>query len=298
MKKSAVNILARVALVAATMMWGSMFVVSKNAMETVPVFFMTASRYTAAAIMLSVVFRKRLKGNLVRTLKPGIVIGLLVVLGSLLQMIGLKYSSPGKTAFLTVVYCVLVPFVHWAVDKKRPSPWHVGAALLCLCGIGLISLGDDFSIGLGDVLVLGCGLVFAVHIVMLGVYVKDYDPVVLTIFQFLIGGIVSWVLHFFTHSGPIFFTADTLANLLYIAIFPTCVAMLFQSFAQQHINPSTVGIILCLESVFGVAFSVLFYNERLSARMVAGFAAIFVSIIVSETRLSFLRPRADGGEKP
>ena len=125
---------------------------------------------------------------------------------------------------------------------------------------------------------------------------RDRDPILITILQFGYAAIFAWIVGFATESLPAVWTFDSVLGLLFLAFFATAVALLLQNVGQKYTHPSAAAIILSLESVFGVLFSVIFYGEALTPKLIIGFVLIFIAIIVSETKLSFLRKKAPEGE--
>ena len=103
-----------------------------------------------------------------KTLGRGALLGFLLFAAYTLQTLGLVETTPGKNAFLTAIYCILVPFLFWMVTKKRPDIYNCLAGVLCLGGIGLVSLTAGFSIGMGDALTMAGGIIYAMHIVVVG----------------------------------------------------------------------------------------------------------------------------------
>ena len=101
------------------------------------------------------------------------------------QTIGLKHTTPGTNAFLTTVYCVIVPFLSWAVSKKRPDVWNFIAAAICITGIGLVCLDGKMSFSfLGEGFTLICGIFYALQIVAVEKWCSDLDVILHTIIQF------------------------------------------------------------------------------------------------------------------
>lgn len=284
------SVLARLALFAAAMIWGSSFFIVKNATDSIPPNYLLALRFTIAFLLLCVIFVKKLKQINRDYLIRGAVIGLFLFSGYSMQTIGITDTTPGKNAFLTAVYCVIVPFLFWIVSKKRPDKYNFFAAVLCLTGIGFVSLTESFSICFGDLLTLLGGLIFAMHIVAVSLLTKDRDPVLITILQFGYSAVFSWIVTLcFERPLPASMSSNTIWAILFLAVFATAVALLLQNVGQKYTHPAAASIILCLESVFGVLFSVIFYGETLTPRLVFGFILIFVAIIISETKLSFIK---------
>ena len=285
------RILPKFALFSAALIWGSSFFIVKNTVDIFPTNFLLAIRFTIGCLLLCVLFPKKLT-QLNRTcLWQGIVLGLLIFTAYCIQTIGLTDTTPGKNAFLTAAYCILVPFLYWITDKRRPDPYNFSAAFLCLAGIGLVSFDGSFSMRFGDAMTLISALFFAAHIVAGARFGGKSDPILLTILQFGVAAVCSWVLGFTTETFPKEIPLNAALGLLYLAVFATTIALLLQNIGLKYADPTSGAILLSLESVFGVLFSMLFYQERLTLRLGAGFLLIFIAVILSETGLSFLRKK-------
>ncbi len=282
------KLLPKLALFMASFIWGSSFFIMKNTVDVFPPFILLGFRFTIAGILLSAVFWKRVKQINKEYILKGSIIGFLLFLGYVTQTIGITETTPGKNAFLTAIYCVIVPFLFWAVDKSKPDKYSFIAALVCISGIGLVSLKGDFTVGFGDAFTLLGGFLFAGHLVAIAKLGKGRDPIILTILQFGFAALFSWSIGLVYEDFPPSWGMGNMLGLLYLAVFASAVAMLFQNIGQKWTHPSAAAIILSLESVFGVLFSIVFYGEQLTLRLIIGFVLIFVAIIISETKLSFI----------
>lgn len=278
------SLAAKGALLAAALIWGSSFVVMKNSVDAFPMFTLLAIRFLSAALLLAAIFRKKLRQMTRGTCLGGGLIGIALFVAYTVQTMGLMQTTPGKNAFLTAVYCVLVPFLHWMVYRKKPRVSHFAAAALCIAGIGIVSLDGEMSMNQGDLLTLIGGVCFAVHIILLNHFSKKQDIFLLTMVQFFVAGVCALGFALSSETFPSNLTAGNWAGLAYLAIFATTLALLFQSVGQKYTSPQSASILLSLESVFGVAFSVLFYHEEITIKLVGGFLIIFVAILVSEYR--------------
>lgn len=279
----------RLALLTAAVIWGSSFIVMKDALADVPVFQLLAIRFTLGGLLLALLFRKRLIASGPAVLRHGAVCGVLLLAAYATQTYGLITTTPGTNAFLTAVYCVLVPFMAWGLYRKKPTAYNWAAAVMCIVGIGLISLSGDLSIGQGEALTLLSGVLYALHIMALSRYGESDDPISLTIAQFGFVAALSWCCTLLFEQGASFPAPAVWPQLLYLTVLATAVTLVCQSVGQSLTPPSQSAILLSLESVFGVLFSVLLGREELTLQLGCGFALIFVSVIVSETQLSFLR---------
>jgi Predicted permease, DMT superfamily len=279
----------KLALFCAAFIWGSSFFIMKDTVDVFTPHILLGFRFTIACFLLSVVFYRKLKEINFEYIWKGGVIGVFLFLGYSMQTIGITETTPGKNAFLTAVYCVIVPFLFWIVNKSRPDIYNYSAAVICLAGIGLVSLTGSFTIGIGDAFTLLGGFIYAAHLVAVAKLGKGKDPIIITIIQFGFAAILSWIVGFTTESLPAAVSIQNVVGLLYLAVFATAVALLFQNIGQKHTHPSAAAIILSLESVFGVMFSIIFYGEQLTLRLACGFLLIFLAVIISETKLSFLK---------
>ena len=288
MNKQKYSIAAKLALFIATLIWGSSFLVVKSSMDVMQPHMLLAFRFTIGGFLLCIFFHKRLKKLNKEYFIKGGILGTLLFVAYSLQTIGITDTTPGKNAFLTAIYCVLVPFFFWPVDKKRPDGFNLIAAFISILGIGLVSLNGDLSIRMGDALTLVSGVFYAVHIVAVAKFSGKRDPILLTILQFGYAAIYSWIIGLLFEDIPSSWSTDAIIGLVYLAVFATAVALLLQNVGQKYTHPAPAAIIMSLESVFGAMFSVLFYNEVITTRLFIGFCFIFVAIIISETKLSFL----------
>lgn len=287
MKSSALT--GRIALITAALIWGSSFVIMKNTVDDVPVFLLLAIRFSISFLVLGAVFFRRLRGLDRRFILGGMLCGLLLITAYSLQTFGLVGTTPGKNAFLTAVYCVLVPFMAWIFFRKRPTVWNWLAAGLCVGGIGLVSLESGLTIAPGDTLSLLSGVCYALHIMALSRLGEKGDVFALSVIQFGTTAIAAWLLHLLTDPDAALPALHIWPQLGYLSVCCTCIAITLQALGQKLTPPSQSAILLSLESVFGVLFSLLLGAETLSFQLFAGFSLIFISVIISETQLSFLR---------
>lgn len=278
-------------LVAMALMWGFSFVVVKDALSAVPTFFLLACRFLGAAALMALLFWRRIADQLNRrTIAVGAVMGIFMGVAYAFQTLGLLDTTPGKNAFLTGVYCVLVPFVSYLMAREPLTRFNVGAALLCVAGIALVAL-DNLSIGVGDVLTLAGALFFALQIAVASHYGRDLDVNVSTFWMFLTVGALSLVATLALEPASVAaipWSGGLVGTLVFLSVCCTCLGLLVQNLALAHVPASTGSLLLSLESPSGVLFSALLGGEVLTFRLLAGFALIFCSIVVSETRLAFL----------
>lgn len=288
--------LYKILIVLATLIWGSSFVVVKDTTDVVSPAWILVARFALAAFILALVYVKKRELYFRKDyIAFGALFGFLLFMGYYLQTIGITDTTPGKNAFLTGTYCVMVPFFAWAISRRRPHVFNIVAAVMCVGGIGLVSLGSGFSMSFGDLLTLCCAVFYGLHICFVSKFSQDRDIYVLTMWQFFFVALFSLLSGAIFEQPPRWEALDwnTWASLLYLGIACTALALLFQNIGQQKLPPSTASLLLSLESPFGVAFSVAFGAEVLTGRMVCGFVLIFAAILVSELAPGLLAKRKE-----
>ena len=278
-------------LVAMALVWGYSFLTMKTVLDTVPTFMLLACRFLLSAVIMFIIFHKRIKAHFNREYVGfGVLMGCVIWSAYAAQTLGLVDTTPGKNAFLTGTYCILVPFIALILFKERVTKWHIASALLCLVGVGFVAL-DNFSIQMGDLMTLVGAVFFAVDMAVVGHIGRTRDVSVLTSWMFLFVGLFS--LAATTAFEPRVpagqWTPEIVGQLVFLAVVCTTIGLLLQNQALSHVPPATGSLLLSLESPSGVLFSVLMAGEVLTGKLIFGFVLIFLSIVLSETHFSFLR---------
>ncbi|WP_251197767.1 DMT family transporter [Anaerotardibacter muris] len=279
-----------------TIIWGAAFVVMKDAVEILGPAQLVGVRFILAGLILGAVFHKKLRKVLTPGgLRAGITMGIILFVAFWLQTLGLANTTPGKNAFLTATYCVMVPLIVWMISRRFPGWSCIIAAITCVAGIGLVSVAPGtFGIGFGDAATLAGAVVFALEIIFISRFTKIYSAIGITIIQFLCCGVLGLIFGFAFEPMPQIdaIPASFFADLAYLVLLSSCVCYVCQNVGLAHVPPAQGSLILSLESVFGVICSVLFYGEVLTAQMIVGFILIFIAILISE-----LAPRRKRSEQ-
>ena len=282
-------VLGRLSLLLTTIIWGTSFVILKNTLGSISTLYTMAFRFTIGTAALLLLSIRSLKDLDKQYIKSGILLGFMLFGGYAFQTYGLVYTTPGKNAFLTSTYCIIVPFLYWAIYKRKPNKYNLIAAFMSIIGIGLVSLNESFSIGLGEGLTITCGLFYALHIIFTSNAVENRNPILITMLTLAVCCVLSWISALIVDPFPTYIPADTVWSILYLAIMCTGLTFILQVYGQKYTPPSQVSIILGLESVFGTLISIFFYNEVLTLRLTIGFTVIFLAVLISETKLGFLK---------
>lgn len=281
--------LADFSLLVVAMFWGLSFVAMKDALDTFPTFWLLVLRFTAAAVLMALVFYRKMVSITLADLKSGAVVGFFLFLGYATQTLGLNYTTPGKQAFLTSTYVVIVPFLSWGIRRVFPGVTSFVASLVCLAGMALLTLQESASIGTGDTLTFVCALFFAFHIIVIEYYVADRDPLILTTLQIAMVALLSLPAALAFETWPGFHGGSGLWSIAYTVVMCTVVAFAVQNLAQKYTPSTHAAILLSLESVFGAFAGVYFMNEVFTPRMIVGCALIFAAVLLTVAGPSLLR---------
>jgi len=284
-----------IGLIITAIIWGSGFVGSAVALEYYTPYQILAGRFLIGVLILGIVFNKRLRTIKKSTLIKGSILGTFLYIAFVLQTVGLQYTTPSKNAFLTAINVVIVPFIGLVIYKKKIDIFELGGAFIAMLGVAVLSLKFSSEINIGDLLTLCCAFAFAFHIFYTSKFVKDEDPIQLTIIQMMAAAIIGIVVVVFKGETTFSTQVEGLMPLLYLAVFSTTIAFLLQTIAQKYITETKAAIILATESFWGMAFSVAILSEVMTGKMTIGAILILGAIVISETKLSFLKNKRPKG---
>lgn len=275
--------IAKAALFITAALWGSTFAIGKLAAEVFSASFIIALRFTVASVVLLIPTYPLRKLLNKAYLRDGFWMGITLFASYILQVVGLTMdTSPGKSAFLCTTYSVLVPFIYWFVTKERPKLLHLICVFVCVIGVGVLSLEGGLGMSAGDVLTVLSGVPCAVNIVISALVCRDKNPLLLTTIELWVVTAFAWIFVWASGSFPTEFPMAAVGGIIYLGIFATALCLFLQSYGLKYAEASIGGMILSLESVFGVIFSILLYGEQVTLRMMIGFVLIFAAIIFSQ----------------
>ncbi|PIC57557.1 EamA family transporter [Sporosarcina sp. P12(2017)] len=283
--------IGEIGLTITAIIWGSGFVMSALALEYYTPYQILAVRFTIGALLLSVVFHKRLLRVDKSVLWKGALLGVLLYAAFALQTVGLQFTTPSKNAFLTGVNVVMVPFIAFILYKRKLDTFELFGAVLALIGVAVLSLQWSTTINIGDMLTLGCAVMFAFHIFYTARFVRTEDAILLTLLQMAIAAVISCLTVIGMGETSFSMEPKGISSVLYLAVFSTTLAFLMQTVGQKHLSETKAAIILSTESVWGMIFSVALAYELLTFRMFLGALIIFIAILLSEVRPQLLKKR-------
>jgi drug/metabolite transporter (DMT)-like permease len=218
-----------------------------------------------------------------------IVLGVLLGLGYITQTYGLRYTSATISGFITGMYVVFTPVMSWLILRRRITRQTWIAVALATAGLAMLSL-RSWSLGVGELLTLGCALVSAVYIVGLGEWSSKYEPYGFSALQIATVAIIALVS---ASPGGITLPPDIGVWWIVIttAIFATAIAFLVQTWAQSLVPATNAAIVMTMEPVFAGIFGVFFGGDKLSLQIIAGVVCVFIAISLIAIRSTSKVPR-------
>lgn len=271
---------AEALLVVVTFIWGSTFVIVKEALSDVSPLPFLAIRFTVAGILLwAVLSRGRVERKAVA---PGFVLGLFLFGGYVCQTSGLTLTTPSKSAFITGFSVILVPLI-LLLQGSRMRAANIAGAVLGVLGIYLMVWPSKLeAVNRGDLLTLLGAMLFAVHIVLVGSYARRFSFLDLVPVQiFVVGLLATLALPLQTHP-PLHWTTRLIVALVVTVLLATGFAFSVQNWAQKYTPASHTALIFALEPVFAVIWSRMMIGERLGGKVLLGSALILGGMVVSE----------------
>lgn len=284
-------------LVAVALIWGATFVLVKQALADVSTLLFLSMRFSIAAAALAFLFRKEFSApNAWASLLRGMLAGVFLFGGYVLQTAGLRFTSASKAGFITGLYVPLVPLIGGLLHQKLPQISELIGIVVAFAGTILLTIQKDIlSISGGDLLVTGCAAAFACHIVILGRFAPQSNLGVLTVAQIATGALLGAATFWWVEPVRLHWSDNVWVALAVTSLLATALAFLVQTWAQRWSSPTRTVLIFSLEPVFAWVTSYLVAGEVLSHRGMAGAALILAGILIVE--LKPLRPAAPSAVK-
>ena len=274
--------------------WGFAFVAQRVGMDHVGAFTFNGIRFALGSISLLPViyFLNKKSGkekseeepdaDLKTTLKAGIIAGSILFIAASLQQIGLIYTTAGKAGFITSLYIVLVPILGIFLKQKTHLTTWIGA-LTAVVGLYFLSINENLTIEFGDFLEIVGAFFWAIHIQVIGKFVKNVDAIKLSSAQFATCAILSLITAFMYEDINTAGILNALVPLLYGGIMSAGVAYTLQAVGQKYAKPSHAAIALSMEAVFAAIGGIILLDETLPLRGYLGCALMLVGMLIAQT---------------
>lgn len=266
--------------------WGSTFIVVKQAVADISILLFLTIRFSIAAVLLALLFGLRKnRGPIRASLRGGVAAGALLFTGYVVQTTGLSYTSAAKTGFITGLYIPLVPILGALIYRRRPQASETMGIVLAVAGTALMTVPNDvLSIGRGDLLVACSTVAYALHILVLARYSKTADVGWLAAIQVATAAILGWLIFWWAEPVNVRWTRAVWTALAVTSVLATAFAFSALTWAQKHTTATHAALILSLEPVFAWLASYVAAGEALTGRGVAGAGLILAGIVLAELK--------------
>lgn len=277
-----------IALLGATVIWGSAFIAQSVGMDKIGPFTFQAVRCFLAVVFLFPASALFSRGKPFwkswadpALWRSGVICGLALFAASSLQQIGLVYTDAGKAGFLTAMYIVFVPFLGLFVGQK-PGRNALLSLIPAIVGLYLLSCTSVSGINKGDVLLLLCAVAFSVQILLIDRHCAGLDGLKLNCIQALVVAVLSVPWALLTETVDASLIASCWLPLGYAGVLSMGVAYTLQIVGQKGVAPSAAALLMSLESVFAALFGWLLLHETMTRAEELGCALVFAAVVISQ----------------
>jgi drug/metabolite transporter (DMT)-like permease len=274
-------------------LWGISPVVMKHILVDFSASIYSAISGFVAAIFILIICKDKIKKLNKKLILVGTISGLFNALASLVQKIGLPYTTPANYAFLENLSCIAVPVLLFLLVKKKPSFINIATAVTCFIGSIILSgfnFSDGFSLGIGEILCAVAGIMYGVNIAVTGIYAKDMDSYLYVFVQMcvqmLVGGIIAITFNYFPTGAPL--EPIRVSSVWYVLVAVILWMIVNNSLcwtlrvsAMKKISATTVATIMPFSSVVTVIVSVFLGTDKISTSLIVGGGLILISSIVA-----------------
>lgn len=286
------SLIADLILLLVALVWGTTFVIVKNATSTMPPYSFLGVRFLLGAAVLALIiaiWRRNTWKTIDRSLLlAGTLAGVWLFAGYAFQTFGLQYTTASKSGFITGLSVVLVPMFSVWILKQKPRKQTILGIIVATIGLALLSLDKAEAANLGDFLTLLCAASFGMHIITVGKYASRFDAFSFALVQITTVGILNLIGAFLfepwqkTLSISILTDAQVFVALLVTAILATTLAFVAQSQFQKFTTASRTALIFSTEPVFAAGAAFLWAGETLSPQALIGCAGILAGMLIAE----------------
>jgi drug/metabolite transporter (DMT)-like permease len=262
--------------------WGTTFVIVKNALIDIGPFWFVGIRFFLAFLVLASLSYKDIIKIRFSTLWTGGLLGIFLFIGYVFQTLGLRFTTSSNAAFITGVSVVLVPIIYSLLHKKKPS--LITTITVAMAGVGLYLISvpiGTFTLTYGDSLVLISAFGFAFHIIYVDFYSHKHNPIAITGLQILFVGVLCILIGVLVEPLPNRIPFNAMFAIVVTAVLATALAFLLQNYLQKYSTPTRFAVVLTTEPVFAAVAGYFWAGEHLSPTGIIGAALILLAMLLS-----------------
>ena len=284
------NLKGSLILILCALIWGMAFAAQGTAANYIGPFTFVFLRSAITSVVLLAAYPLFRKGASKREdaapgkrryLAVGCMLGVLLFVACALQQIGIAYTTAAKSGFITALYIVMIPLIGLLMGRRIGRRVWIGVCV-ALVGLCLLCLKDDLSVNTGDLITLGCALVFSLHIICIDKYAAGLNPVLLSGIQFAVGALAALPVMLATETPSMDNIRACWTSLIYAAVFSGAIGYTLQFVGQKYAEPTLASLLLCLESVFAALGGWLILGQGLLPRELLGCALMLSASVIAQ----------------
>lgn len=290
--------MADLALLLLTLAWGTTFTLVKRALDgTSPGAFLTL-RFAVATVAVAAVWLARRDRPTPGLWRHGALLGLAMLAGFAFQTVGLRYTTPARSGFITGLAVLVVPFLSHFLLRRRVPPAAWAGVGLAVAGLFALTrpLGDGISasVRLGDALTAACALAYAFQILWTSEWTRRHPLSLLTLVQIGVAFLgVALMLPF--EEIRLRPDADLWGTVAFTGVAMTAGAFFVMNWGQRHTTAVRAALIFSLEPVSAALFSHFYGGEPLLPSDWLGGALIVLGVAAGEVGGALQARAADVG---
>lgn len=266
-------------MIIVTIFWGLTYVLTKVCLMYSTELHVISLRFLLSFLISFLFLWKKIFPVRLKELFSSFVLGILLFSVFITMTIGLKYTTATNASFLISLSVIFIPFFSSFINKEKLKKNIFIVLIFAFIGIGLLTLDRKLQFQIGDILCFICSILFAFHVVFVGKFVKNNNPITLGVFQFAYISLFSFFIQYPIEKFS--FPTNKLfwISLLILSIFCTSFGYIVQNIVQQKISSTVTGFILSLEPIFSGIFGYIILKEQLTIQQYIGGALLFLCVI-------------------
>jgi drug/metabolite transporter (DMT)-like permease len=274
-----------------TFIWGTTFIAQDTGMDKIGPLTFNGTRFFIGFISIipfAILFERKkisleINKNKKLFYKLLFWVGMFLFLGTYIQQTALLYTDVANAAFFTIFYVPMVPIILFLFYSKSLH-WSIWPSVFfCIIGVYLLSDFSNATVRLGDSLVILCALFWSLHIIFIGIFIKNFNlPLFFGSLQALIVSIFSIIFAAIFETITISNILNESVSIIYAGALSGGIAFTLQIYAQKNISAAPAAIIFSLEGVFAAVAAWIILDQFLGLDNIIGCFFIFGGVALSQ----------------
>lgn len=280
---------ANILLFIITIIWGCSFILIKNESNNIEVFNFLFLRFSIAFVISGTVFYKNIIGIDKKTLNNSFKLSLLLFPAFFLMIMGIKLTTASNAGFIQGLGVVIIPIIMSIFFKENLDRKMIISIFISLIGISVLTIKDNMSFNLGDIICLFSVIFFSLHLIYTNKVINDSEPISLGIIQFAFISIFSLIISILIENPVLPHSSSSWISILLLSVLCTAITYIIQTVVQKYTTPTHTGLILSFEPISAAVFAYIISGEVLSMQGYIGalilLSGIFISVIKINTNI-------------